>query len=112
MDKKNYFGSYYMMGMMLNIQEMDGNLVAAMPGVPAGYEIELSPLETEDTFQMKGGPADGSSVQFMKNEEGDAIGLKVGHFDFTKVSEEKAKSLPTGAALLPPEFDLTIEKQY
>ena len=111
MDMKNYFGSYYMMGMMLNIQEMDGNLVASMPGVPAGYEIELSPLETEDTFRMKGGPADGSSIQFMKNEEGDVAVLKVGHFDFTKVSDEKAKSLPTSIALLPPDLDLTNEKQ-
>lgn len=111
MNNFQYFGSYYMMGMMLDVQEMDGRLVAAMPGVPAGYEIELNPLEAEDTFRMKGGPADGSSVQFMKNTEGEVTTLKVGNFDFTKVPAEKAKTLPLSEVLLAPEFTLPAEKQ-
>lgn len=111
MNNSNYFGSYYMMGMMLDVQEMDGRLVAAMSGVPAGYEIQLDPLGEEGSFRMKGGPADDSSVQFMKNEEGEMTVLKVGNFDFTKVSTEKGKTLPLSEVLIAPEFTLTSEKQ-
>lgn len=110
MKNSNYFGSYYMMGMMLDVQEMDGRLVAAMPGVPAGYEIQLESLGEEHAFRMKGGPADGSSVQFIKNEDGEVTVLKVGNFDFTKVPTEKAKSLPLSGVLLAPEFIPTPEK--
>lgn len=111
MDITNYFGSYYMMGMMLNVQEMDGRLVAAMPGVPAGFEIELHPLDGEDAFRMKGGPADGSSIQFKRNEEGNVTVLKVGNFDFTKVTAERAKTLPLSEVLIAPELNLTEEKR-
>lgn len=111
MDNRNYFGSYYMMGMMLNVQEKDGQLAAAMPGVPSGYEIELIPLGETDTFRMKGGPADGSAVQFMKNEKGETSILKVGNFDFTKVAAEKAKTLPLSEVLLAPELFLSDEKR-
>ena len=111
MNNSNYFGSYYMMGMMLDVQEMDGRLVAAMPGVPAGYEIELIPLDEKNSFRMKGGPADGSSVQFIMSEDGKAAILKVGNFDFTKVTAEKAKTLPLSEVLIAPELSLTSEKR-
>ena len=111
MNNSPYFGSYYMMGMMLNVKEMDGGLFAAMPGVPEGFEIELKPLDELDVFRMMGGPADGSTIQFVRNESNDVTGIKVGNFNFSRVSEEKAKSLPLSEVLLAPTNEMTSEKQ-
>ncbi|NUM43902.1 MAG: hypothetical protein HUU38_04280 [Anaerolineales bacterium] len=110
MNLQAYYGIYYMMGFVLHVQEMDGLLVAAVPGVPAGYEIILTP-QSNDTFVMHGGPLDNAPLTFTRNPAGEITGATVAHFDFTKISSEKAATLPISERYPGPDFTLTPEKE-
>ena len=110
MNLQSYFGAYYMMGFQVDVNELKGNLVATVPGVPAGYEIQLAHLEG-DTFRMKGGPADGSPITFTRNEAGEVTSAQIGHFELAKITPEKAATLPVIERLTAPLFDLTLEKE-
>lgn len=105
-----YNGIYYMMGFVLDVQEIEGTLAAAVPGVPAGYEIRLTP-QAGDTFQMHGGPLDGAALTFTRNATGDINGATVAHYEFVKVTSEKAATLPIAERYPGPTLTLTPEKQ-
>ncbi len=105
-----YFGLYYFMGLVLDVQSDGDQLVASMPGVPVGYEVMLEPLDT-DLFRTVGGPIDGSPILFARDPEGEVTSMKVGTFDLPKINPERLASLPVIERLLPPEFVLTSEKQ-
>ena len=63
-DHQSFHGCYYMMGMALDVRDVDGQLAAAVPGVPAGFEILMEPIDT-DRFRLYGGPLNGSVVEFV-----------------------------------------------
>ena len=106
----DYFGTYYFMGLVLNVESDDEQLVAGMPGVPAGYEVLLQPLET-DLFRAVGGPTDGSPIKFIRNSAGEVTSLFVGTYELVKIDPEALVNLPVVERLLPPKFELTPQKQ-
>jgi hypothetical protein len=96
---------------LINIQEDDGILKASIPYVPAGYEIILYHVE-DDRFHMQGGPADGSTCEFVSDEHGTVTGLKIGNFfELAKISPEKAADLPVTRRLTAPAVSYDPEKQ-
>lgn len=107
---KDYFGFYYFMGVALEVQEKNGRLVAAMPDVPEGFEIVLEPVEGE-SFRMLGGPLDGESTTFIRNDKGEVTATRAGGFELAKVSSEAIKDLPIVARHPAPEINITPEKE-
>jgi len=107
---EQFHGLYYFMGLVLDVQSEGDQLFSGMPGVPVGYEVLLNPLGT-DLFRTIGGPIDGSPVQFVRDAEGYVTSMKVGTYDLPKIDPETLATLPVVERLLPPEVDLTDEKQ-
>lgn len=108
-DTKDYFGFYYFMGVALNVQEKGGKLVAAVPGVPEGFEIALE-FAQKDSFRMLGGPLDGETTTFVRNETGEVISTRAGGFELAKISPEAIKDLPIVARYPAPAVNMTSEK--
>jgi len=109
-EHQDYLGFYYFMGMVLDVKEVDGQLVAAVPGVPAGYEIVLEPTEG-DNFRLRGGPLDGMVSTFVHDESGEVVSIQTAGFELVKIEPEKANDLPTTERLLAPELYLTPDKE-
>lgn len=109
-NQQQYCGTYYFMGILLTIKKMEDQLVAAMPGVPDGFEIVLTAIEG-DSFRLQGGPLDGSTATFTRNADGVVVGLKAGPFTLAKIDEETVETLPVTTYLLAPELELTPEKR-
>lgn len=107
---QQYHRLYYFMGLVLDVQSDGDQLIAGLPGVPAGYEVMLEQPES-DLFRTVGGQFDGSPILFSRDPKGEVTGMKVGTYDVPKISPEKLKNLPVVERLLPPEFELTPEKQ-
>jgi len=107
---KPYFGTYYFMGLVLQVfEENKGHLVATMPGVPAGYEVLLEPAG-EDQFRNIGGPIDGSTLTFLRNAVGEVIGMQVGTYELSKISPDDLKTLPVVERLPEPTTEFAFEK--
>jgi hypothetical protein len=109
-DFKQYHGFYYFMGLVLDIQSDGDQLIGGMPGIPAGYEVLLDPIG-EDLFRTKGGPIDGSPIQFLRDRADKVTSMKVGTYNLSKIDSETLATLPVVERLLPPELELTPEKQ-
>jgi len=109
-NNQDYFGFYYFMGMAFDVREKNGQLVAAVPDVPEGFEILLEPVEGEN-FRMHGGPLDGEITTFVRNDTGEVISTRAGGFELSKVSPEAAKDLPITARYPAPEFVISPEKE-
>jgi hypothetical protein len=108
-DNKLYFGIYYFIGIVLDVQKIGGHLAASMPGVPDSYEIVLEP-EGEDRFRCHGGPIDGSAVTFVRDDAGVVTALRAGPFELAKITPGDLEKLPVIERLPAPECDLTPEK--
>jgi hypothetical protein len=86
-------------------------LKAAIAGVPAGYEIQLEHI-AGDRFRMQGGPVDGSTCEFARDENRAVTELKIGSFiDLAKVPDEKAAALPVTRRLTAPAVAYDLEKE-
>ena len=109
-NNQSYHGYYYMMGMALDVKDVEGHLAAAVPGVPSGFEILMDPIET-DRFRLHGGPLDGTVVDFVRITGGEVSAMRAGAFELTKVPPENAGNLPVTERLLAPDLDLTAEKK-
>jgi len=109
-ERQHYFGFYYFMGILLAIKEVQGQLVATMPGIPEGFEVVLTWLE-EDSFRMQGGPLDRSTVTFTRNAAGMVVGLNAGPFKLAKIGEETLATLSITPYLPAPELNLTPAKR-
>jgi hypothetical protein len=107
---EQYFGFYYFMGLVLDVQTRGELLVAGLPDVPAGYEIILEPVGP-DAFRNIGGPVDGTTIQFLRDADQQVTALKAGSFELVKISSTDLGTLPIIERLLPPKFILTPEKQ-
>jgi hypothetical protein len=108
-DMNGYFGLYYFMGLVLDVKQIEDQLVAAVPGVPDGYEIILEPAG-EDSFLNRGGPIDGSILTFTRNEAGEVTSIRAGQFELMKVNPDDLEKLPVMERILVPEFVPTPEK--
>lgn len=107
---EQYFGSYYFMGFVLEVKQIGTKLVAAVPGVPEGYEIIFEPVGN-DQFLNRGGLINGSTVIFLRDETGDVVAIKAGQFELVKVDPGDMGDLPVEERLLPPPFSITPKKQ-
>ncbi|MBX3000436.1 MAG: hypothetical protein KF893_18075 [Caldilineaceae bacterium] len=102
-----YIGRYEVFGFILDVTAVDGELLAAMPGVPAGYEIVLAPVG-ENSFHMSNGPLRGAVLNAVIGENGVA-GFQVGPFLLTKI--EGAALSPETPRLLAPPLHLDSAKE-
>lgn len=107
---KDYVGFYYFMGVALDVQEKSGKLVAAVPYVPEGFEVVLEHID-RDSYRMHGGPLDGETVVFVRNDNGEVTSSRAGGFELAKVSPDNARELPVTERLLAPEIEMTPEKE-
>ncbi len=107
---QEYNGFYFMMGFAFVVQDNEGQLMAAMPGVPVGYEVSLIPVGM-DRFKMQGGPLSGGTVTFGRDQTGEVIAMGAGGFELAKVPQETAEALPVVERLLAPDLELTPEKE-
>ena len=73
---------------MLRFRE--SQLVASMPGVPDGYEVLLEPVGN-DRFRNIGGPIDGSTLTFIRDEMDEVIGMQVDTFELSKNQPRRIK---------------------
>ena len=89
---KEYFGWYYMMGMVFEVKFTGGELVAAVPFVPPGYEIVLHPVGS-DIFRMQGGPLDGGRIWFRRSSAGEVVSIQADEFELARVPAEKMADL-------------------
>lgn len=96
---QRYVGHYMLMGYPLEVKVINGQLASALPGVPAGYEVTLTPTATPHTFQMNGGPMSGAPTIFQFDDAGDVEKIVVGEFELPRCAPPTSDS-PT--LLLPP----------
>jgi hypothetical protein len=106
---ETYFGIYYFMGIVLDVQQIEGQLTAAIPGVPDGFEIILEPVG-EDRFRTRGGPIDGSVVIFVRNDAGEVTAMRAGSFVFSKITPADLPGLQVVERHPAPEYERTPEK--
>jgi hypothetical protein len=109
-DMKQYEGLYYYMWLVLEVSSSENQLLATMPGVPIGYDILLETVG-KDQFKNHGGPIDGSTVTFTRDEIGQVIGIQVDAFNLTKIKKEALQNLPVIERFPAPKFNLTLDKQ-
>ncbi len=106
---EKYHGMYYFFGLALTVREQDRGLVAAMAGVPEGYEIRLEPVG-EHTFRMHGGPLDQASVHFELGPDGRAHSLQAGGFELKRIDPSELESLEVTERLMEPGYQWSPEK--
>ena len=115
MDLKDYIGFYAMYGFQMNVLEIEGQLMAAVPGVPVGYEMILEQIppgdKGVDRFRIKGGPVDGSIAEFMPGEGGKIQALVVDGFELARMSADQAAKQTIIERLTAPPLWLPPEKQ-
>jgi hypothetical protein len=105
-----FLGNYYYRGLLIQVQVINGNLVATVPGVPKGYEIRLEPIG-DDLYINRGGPVDGSLAQFIPDSTGKVTAMRVGPFELSRVESDKLKKLPVVSRLLAPKIVFTLQKK-
>jgi hypothetical protein len=107
---QDYVGTYYFMGLIFDLKASGDQLTATVPGVPDGFDVQLEFLK-EDQYRTIGGPLDGSTLTFIRNEIGDVTGIQVAAFELVKISAEKLETLPVVERFPVPVFELTPEKR-
>ena len=107
---EDYFGIYYFMGTVFTVKQVGDQLVSSIAGVPDGYEIIMISVGG-DSFEMQGGPIDDSTIRFVRDASGAVTGIDTGVFSFEKIEEQALEDLPIVERLLPPEYNLTMEKR-
>ncbi len=83
-----FCGYYSTFGFLLEVRLDEWGLVAAVPGVPPGYEILLQPTSNSRSFRSLGGPLDGALCEFRGPAGELATALAVGEFELQRVSPE------------------------
>lgn len=106
---ERYEGQYCLQELVVTVKVMDGQLKAAFPGVPPGFEVKLEPAG-EDAFRMKHGPANGATAVFHWDTNGQANKIAIGSFELTRDDEVMIDAAATGQGLLPPPMELDAEK--
>ena len=118
LDPTPYVGVYLLRGALapdvllqgalaLDVRRRGSELVAAVPGVPEGYEIVFEPCDAPHGFRLRGGPLDGALVSFQLSA-GRAGSLHGSGFELDRVGA-LPEDLP--ARLLAPEMTLDAAKR-
>ncbi len=110
MNWQPYVGCYYFMGFVLDVRQKDDQLVAAMPDVPAGYEIAMAHLG-DDRFRLDGGPLDRATVDFVRDADEKVTAVQAGGFKLSKIDPKTLSSMDVVERLPAPSFELTPEKR-
>lgn len=106
---QEYTGRYEVFGFIIDVTVVDGELLAAAPGVPAGYEIVLAPLD-ERSFRMTNGPLRGAVLDAVMTE-GRVTGFQAGPFLLSK--SETTDVTPSPRLLAPSlQLDATQEASF
>jgi len=110
MDYTPYRGHYRLFNnLVVEVKDIPAGLGVAFPGVPAGYEVILEPLDAPHTFRMRGGIFHGAPVAFvLPAEAGPATAVKVAHFE---LSRGAAWQEGDTVYLLPPPYDSDPDKE-
>lgn len=108
-----YEGHYSLQTFLLTVQVIDGQLTAAAPGVPPGFEMVLHPTGTAHTFTVHRGPLAGATAVFQHNENDNLSGMLVGdEYELSySPTPPPEPDYPTGQGLLPPEMYLDAGKE-
>lgn len=105
-----YLGWYTSsLGSTVEIKAVDGQLLGAVAGVPAGAEIVLM-AEGEHTFRMQNGPSMGAVVTFRMRASSEAEALMVGEVEFSRVSADAVVPPAPHACLRAPAMELEGSK--
>lgn len=103
MNLEQYAGIYRFMDMNLSVQTYDQELRVAFPGVPAGFEVVLSPLPAPHTFRMESGPAQGGVCVFQVDERGQVTGILLNEtYDLSRLTAEQAVGFGSSSYLPAP----------
>lgn len=106
---QQYTGRYEVFGFTVDISVVDGELLAAVPDVPAGYEIVLAPVG-EHAFRMQSGPFRGAVMAAVFGDDG-VSGFQAGPFLINRTTDDAAA--PTPRLLAPPlQLDATKEAAF
>jgi hypothetical protein len=106
---QEYVGYYYFFGLVFDVKIRQGQLIASIPGVPAGYEVMLEPVG-DDQFRNIGGPVDSSTITFIRNESDEVTKIQVEPFELVRINQEALNNLPDIKRYPAPEFERTPEK--
>ena len=109
MHYEDYLGFYYYHGLLFHVQMRDGALVAALSGVPEGYEIVLEPLGGEQ-YRMRGGPADGLPFSFERDAGSKVYTIQAGGLQVERISAEQADGFPVIGRFPAPAVTYTPDK--
>ena len=85
-----YVGWYATYGFTVEIRYKAGELLAAVPGVPPGYEMRLLPAG-DHCFRIAGGPLTGAVSTFRLGGDGRAEAIAVGPEELSRIEEDQVK---------------------
>jgi len=85
-----YEGWYATYGFTVEIRREAGELLAAVPGVPPGYEMRLLPAGGH-SFRIVGGPLMGAVVAFRLGAGGRAEAIAAGPEELLRVARDQVK---------------------
>lgn len=110
---ETYVGYYSLAEMTVRMFVQDGQLLAAFPGVPPGFEVVFEPLDSTHNFRVHGGPVDGTTAVFQANGANEIVSVIVGgeHELLRHDSPPVEPDYPMGQGLHPPEWVLDAEKE-
>ncbi len=100
-----YEGWYVTFGFTTEIKILDGRLVAAVPGVPPGYEILLEPAG-EHAYRMTSGPAQGAVGRFRFAADDRVDAFLIGEMELARVSVGQVAPSEAHQRLLAPPLRL------
>lgn len=106
---EKYAGQYRMQEFIVTMKVMDGQLRAAFPGVPAGYEAKMEVVGA-NAFCIKQGPVPGATAVF-HIANGKAEKISIGGFELVRDDEVVLDAAATGQGLVPPPMILDDEKE-
>ncbi|MCB0113700.1 MAG: hypothetical protein KDD84_06410 [Caldilineaceae bacterium] len=100
-----YTGRYDVFGFTVDISVVDGELLAAVPGVPTGYEVLMTPVG-EHAFRMESGPFRGAVMGAVFGDDG-VSGFQAGPFLINRTADDA----PYTPRLLAPPLQLDAAKE-
>lgn len=105
-DLEQYVGHYRMMPeLIISVQRRGDMLLAAFPGVPAGFEIRMEPLDAPHTFAMRGGPLPNATAVFADDS------ISIAGRTLQRITPGPADLAAVHPRLLPPPMQLSAPQR-
>ena len=105
-----YEGRYQLQELVVTVKVIDGQLKAAFPGVPPGFEVKLEAVGA-DAFWMKHGPINGATAVFHADDNNQTHKISVGGYELVRDDDVQLDAAATGQGLVPPPMVLDAEKE-